>query len=99
VAATDEPDVWPWRLRIGDTSDMIRTRLVHLPARRIHRRIDAALKTLRLVDPSDDTNPYGIAGDAGCTGFGPGATGSSGGLGSVGITVAPTARAASPVVV
>jgi hypothetical protein len=35
---------------------------------------------------------------AGCAGFGPGAAGSIVAFGSVGITVAPAARAASPVV-
>ena len=39
-----------------------------------------------------------MAGFGGWTGFGPGAAGSSFGLGAVGVTVAPTARAASPVV-
>jgi hypothetical protein len=35
---------------------------------------------------------------AGCAGLGPGGAGSIGALGSVGITLAPAARAASPVV-
>lgn len=35
---------------------------------------------------------------AGCAGRGPGGAGSIGGFGSVGMTVAPAARAASPVV-
>ena len=41
---------------------------------------------------------YGWLGFAGRTGFGPGGTGSMGDVGSVCFTVAPTARAASPVV-
>jgi hypothetical protein len=54
--------------------------------------------------PATVDNETGLAGYcgtvelAGCAGFGPGAAGSIGGFGSVGNTVAPAARAASPVV-
>src|SRR3954453_11394366 len=55
---------------------------------------------LRLARTTSTAGSYGGAGGfAGWTGFGPGGTGSSGGFGSVGMTVAPAARAASPVVV
>jgi hypothetical protein len=56
VAATSEPDVWQWRFQIGEraTTGMTRTRLVHLATRRVHKRIDAALKVSRLADQPDD---------------------------------------------
>ena len=41
---------------------------------------------------------WGRSGLAGCAGFGPAASGSSAGLGAVGVTTAPAARAAAPVV-
>ena len=51
VTATSEPDVWQWRFQIGDltTTGRTRTRLVHMATRRIHMRIDAAL---RASDPA-----------------------------------------------
>jgi hypothetical protein len=56
VAATSESDVWQWRFQIGEkaTTGRTRTRLVPLTTRRVHKRIDAALKSLRLADHSDD---------------------------------------------
>ncbi len=46
VTATSEPDVWQWRFQIGDatTTGRTRTRLVHMAERRVHMRIDAALR-------------------------------------------------------
>ena len=46
VTATGEPDIWQWRFQIGDltTTGRTRTRLVHMAARRVHMRIDAALR-------------------------------------------------------
>lgn len=46
VTATSEPDIWQWRFQIGDTTTAgrTRTRLVHMAARRVHMRIDAALR-------------------------------------------------------
>jgi hypothetical protein len=44
VTATSEPDVWQRRFQLDDmtTTGRTRTRLVHMPARRVHMRIDAA---------------------------------------------------------
>lgn len=44
VTATSEPDVWQWRFQLDDmtTTGRTRTRLVHMAARRVHMRIDAA---------------------------------------------------------
>lgn len=46
VTATSEPDIWQWRFQIGDltTTGRTRTRLVHMATRRVHMRIDAALR-------------------------------------------------------
>jgi hypothetical protein len=46
VTATSEPNIWQWRFQIGDmtTTSRTRTRLVHLATRRVHMRIDAALR-------------------------------------------------------
>ena len=45
VTATSEPDIGQWRFQIGDltTTGRTRTRLVHMAARRVHMKIDAAL--------------------------------------------------------
>jgi hypothetical protein len=52
VTATSEPDIWQWRFQIGNTTTAgrTRTRLIHMAARRVHMRIDAAL---RASDPAD----------------------------------------------
>lgn len=52
VTATSEPDIWQWRFQIGGltTTGRTRTRLVHMAERRVHMRIDAALRA---------TNPAG----------------------------------------
>lgn len=46
IAATSEPDIWQWRFQIGDvtTTGRARTRLVHMATRRVHKRIDVALR-------------------------------------------------------
>jgi hypothetical protein len=51
VTATSEPDIWQWRFQIGGltTTGRTRTRLVHMAARRVHMKIDAAL---RASDPA-----------------------------------------------
>ena len=48
VTATSEPDVWQWRFQIGETATIgkTRTRLIHMATRRVHMRIDAALRAL-----------------------------------------------------
>jgi hypothetical protein len=53
VTATSEPDIWQWRFQIGGmtTTGKTRTRLVHMAARRVHSRIDAALRASRPVEP------------------------------------------------
>ncbi len=55
VAATSEPDVWQWRFQIGDvtTTGRARTRLAHMATRRVHMRIDAALRAFNAVDNRD----------------------------------------------
>ncbi len=52
VPATSEPDIWQWRFQIGEltTTGRTRTRLVHMAVRRVHMRIDTAL---RASDPAD----------------------------------------------
>ena len=51
VTATSEPDIWQWRFQIGDmtTTGKTRTRLVHMATRRVHMRIDAALRATDLT--------------------------------------------------
>ncbi|WP_249135277.1 hypothetical protein [Bradyrhizobium sp. AUGA SZCCT0222] len=46
VTATSEPDVWQWRFQIGGqtVAGKTRTRLIHMAERRVHMRIDAALR-------------------------------------------------------
>lgn len=46
VAATSEPDIWQWQFQIGGmtTTGRTRTKLVHMAERRVHMRIDAALR-------------------------------------------------------
>lgn len=55
VAATSEPDIWQWRFRIGDvtTTGRARTRLVHMVTRRVHKRIDAALRASDVTKNDD----------------------------------------------
>jgi len=55
VTATSEADIWQWRFQIGDmtTTGRTRTRLVHMAARRVHMRIDAAL---RASSPAEQSN-------------------------------------------
>ena len=52
VTATSEPDVWQWRFQIGEriAAGKTRTRLVNLAARRVHMRIDAALRASRAME-------------------------------------------------
>ena len=52
VTATNEPDVWQWRFQIGErfAAGKTRTRLVHMAARRVHMRIDAALRASRMPE-------------------------------------------------
>ena len=58
VTATSEPDIWQWRFQIGDmtTTGRTRTRLVNMAERRVHMKIDAAL---RASDPSDRNGSLG----------------------------------------
>ena len=53
VTATSEPDVWQWRFQIGEraATGKTRTRLVHMASRRVHMKIDAALKGTRVPEP------------------------------------------------
>ena len=46
VAPTVEPDVWQWQFEIGDAvkTGKTRTRLAAMAARRVHSKIDAALR-------------------------------------------------------
>ena len=55
VTATSEPDVWRWRFQIGErtAAGKTRTRLVHLAARRVQMRIDAALRASRAMEHGD----------------------------------------------
>ena len=55
VAATSEPDIWQWRFQIGDvtTTGRAKTRLVHMATRRVHMRIDAALRASLVADNRD----------------------------------------------
>jgi hypothetical protein len=55
VTATGEPDVWQWRFQIGErtAAGKTRTRLVHLAARRVQMRIDAALRASRAMEHGD----------------------------------------------
>jgi hypothetical protein len=48
VAATAEPDVWRWQVKIGDfvRTGRTETRLTELAARRVQSKINAALKAL-----------------------------------------------------
>ena len=56
VAATGEPDVWQWRFQIGErcAAGKTRTKLVHMAARRVHMRIDAELRTLRIPEHREE---------------------------------------------
>jgi len=56
VTATSEPDVWQWRFQIGERSAVgkTRTRLINMAARRVHMKIDAALKGARPLVQSDE---------------------------------------------
>jgi hypothetical protein len=49
LTATGEPDIWQWRFQIGGmtTTGRTRTRLVHMAARRVHMKIDAAIRASR----------------------------------------------------
>jgi hypothetical protein len=55
VTATSEPDIWQWRFQIGDTTTTgrTRTRLVNMAVRRVHMRIDAALRASGSAAKSD----------------------------------------------
>ena len=56
VTATSEPDVWQWRFQIGERFAVgkTRTRLINMAARRVHMKIDAALKGPRALAQTDD---------------------------------------------
>jgi hypothetical protein len=53
ITATCEPDVWQWRFQIGNTTTIgkARTRMLNMATRRVHMRIDAALRGL---SPAED---------------------------------------------
>ena len=55
ITATGEPDLWQWQFQLGDktTTGKTRTRLVHMAARRVQMRIDAALKAAREAGQRD----------------------------------------------
>ena len=49
IIPTAEPDIWEWRFQIGDKvkSGRTQTRLTALAARRVHTKIDAALRAAK----------------------------------------------------
>jgi hypothetical protein len=55
VTATSEPDIWQWRFQIGErtTIGKTKTRLVHMATRRVHMRIDTALRALSPMAPAE----------------------------------------------
>lgn len=59
ITATGEPDIWQWRFQIGGmtTTGKTRTRLVHMAARRVQLRIDAALRVSRPAEHSGNRQP------------------------------------------
>jgi hypothetical protein len=46
ITATSEPDIWLWQFQIGEltTTGRARTRLIHMAKRRVHMRINVALR-------------------------------------------------------
>ena len=56
ITATGEPDLWYWRFRIGGiaTTGKTRTRLIHMAIRRVHMKIDTALKISRAAEQRSD---------------------------------------------
>jgi hypothetical protein len=49
IVPTAEPDVWEWKFQIGDKvrTGRTQTRLAPLAARRVHSKIDAALRAAK----------------------------------------------------
>jgi hypothetical protein len=56
VVATAEPDIWEWRFQIGETvkTGRTQTRLAALASRRVHSKIDTALRAAKLSPPKRD---------------------------------------------
>jgi hypothetical protein len=52
VVPTAEPDVWEWRFQLGGRikTGRTQTRLAPLAARRVHSKIDAALRAAKSDD-------------------------------------------------
>jgi hypothetical protein len=53
VMPTAEPDIWEWRFQIGDMvkTGKTQTRLAPLAMRRVHAKIDAALRAAKPPAP------------------------------------------------
>ena len=58
VAPTVEPDVWQWQFEIGDAvkTGKTRTRLAAMAARRVHSKIDAALREAGAAPAGQDND-------------------------------------------